>query len=155
MNIDDGTVIDTIPPTIINHLFKGLNHSSVIEIEDSKLDMQGNRFINIAIYAIESIGRSHITAQGCLWHVNNMAVLYLHPTGMAEISNSVFKGSNATIVTQQATLVLNHCEFIDINAANPVKATQNSQITLNDCRLNGINKGTVRKLSAHSDKYLH
>lgn len=138
MNIDDSNVINIKPSATINHLFKGMEHSSVIEIEDSHLHLQDSRFIAIPIHAIESIGHSHITARDCLWQIHNMPVLYLHPEGTAEITNSIFKGSNAMICVQQASLTLKSCEFIDITFSTPIKATQNSQIIINRCGFKNI-----------------
>lgn len=137
-NLDGNVIGKAKPAAIINHLFKGMGHSSVIEIEDSKLDIKSSRFIDIPIHAIESIGRSEVIAQECLWHVNNMPVLYLHPTGSAQITNSVLKGSNAIICVQQAALTLIGCELIGIADNHAVRVKENGRLVVKDCMFRDV-----------------
>lgn len=140
MDIDDthkGSAKQAQPP-IINHLFKNMDYYSVIELQNSRLEMQGSRFINIAIHGIESIGQSHITARDCTWQMNDMPVLYLHPQGSAEITSSVFKGSNAIICVQQAALVLTSCEFIGISDNYAVRVKKTGRLSIIDCMFKAI-----------------
>lgn len=148
-NLDSDATINSKPATVVNHLFKGMNHSSVIEIENSELNMQTNHFINIPIHAIEAIGCSRINAQDCLWQVNNMAVLYLHPTGSAVITNSILKGRNAIICVQEANLTLEGCELVGITDNHTVKVKQEGQLVIINCLFKEIaNFSTVKVESA-------
>lgn len=124
--------------TVTDCLFKDMAHFAVIEIESSQLEITGSLFMDIATTAILASGQSNINARACTWQVTQASALLLHPKVSAEIASSTFKGSNATIVTQQATLTLTSCEFIDISASNPVEATQNSQVTIDHCRFENI-----------------
>ncbi|TXD98120.1 right-handed parallel beta-helix repeat-containing protein [Psychrobacter frigidicola] len=135
---------------ITNHLFKDMAHSSVLELDNSQLDMQSSRFIDIEIHAIESIGHSHIKARECTWYVNNMPVLYLHPEGNVEITHSIFEGSNAIICVQEATLVLKSCEFMGINENHPIRVKQNGVLSIIDCVFKDIaNFPAIKVESSH------
>ena len=129
--------------TIIDCFFKDMSNSPVISLGDSKLDISSSRFVEITTSAIKAQGQSIIKAQNCEWQVSGFPAINLYPEVKAEIVSSIFTGGKSTLYTEQATLTLNACEFIDITEANPVDARQNSKVTIIDCLFKGISNKTV------------
>ena len=119
--------------TITDCVFKDMFNKPVIYLVDSQLDISSSRFLNITTNAINAQGQSNIIARDCNWQVSKFPAIYLHPKVKAEIVSSIFTGGKSTLYTEQATLTLNACEFIDITEEVPVYATQNSQVTIIDC----------------------
>ncbi len=123
---------------IVNCSFKGVGkHFPPIWLTDSQLSINNSQFINITTNAIKARGKSNIKADNCEWQVSEYPAIYLQPEAAAEIKNSRFKGSRSTVSTEQATLILTDCEFVEITEGNVINASQNSDVTVNSCLFKG------------------
>ncbi|WP_227429449.1 AAA family ATPase [Psychrobacter sp. I-STPA6b] len=114
--------------------FNDIQNFPAIGVRHTPIEMSHSQFCNITTNALNVSGACHVISHDCQWSSAQYPAVFLENQVTAEIYDSVFNGDAASIACNNATVIVNHCQFYELSSVACVSVENNAKANVVACQ---------------------